>query len=100
MESHLHQGYLNTNFIPQIYEQLSSISTVTIENIVEEPQASGTTPFNTTTTSTAAVVLCISQHDILWQKIYPIFIDVVQNLYKFITSIKYEKFSCFDSSRQ
>ena len=67
---------------------------------VGEPHASGTTPFNTTTTCTASVVLCISQHDIMLQKIYPIFIDVVQNLYKFITSSKYEKFSCFDSSRQ
>ena len=86
------------HFIPQIYEQL--FSTVTLENFVGEPHASGTTPFNTTTTCTAAVVLGISQHDIMLQKIYPMFIDVVQNLYKLITSSKYEKFSCFDSSRQ
>ena len=58
------------HFIPQIYEQL--FSTVTLENFVGEPHASGTTPFNTTTTCTAAVVLGISQHDIMLQKIYPI----------------------------
>ena len=54
------------HFIPQIYEQL--FSTVTLENFVGEPHASGSTPFNTTTTCTAAVVLCISQHDIMLQK--------------------------------
>ena len=86
------------HFIPQIYEQL--FSTVTLENFVGEPHVSGTTTFNTTTTSTATVVLCISQHDNMLQKINPLFIDVVQNLYKFITSSKYEKISRFDSSRQ